>query len=203
MGQSVAPASGQGGDFKEGASSLPYFSKDLSQMKNELMQECKYLISDPNQLYGMVQALAPFSKFGDDHFKKAYEALSLLVKSYAEKKEEDPAHKINPLEKGQIQSAAEVLFNLQISLSPEEFKEGIEGVMQFVLEELGSEKKTVQLLARLTGTISLLCALPCFARDPTMNDLFFDLSTYTMGNVAAISIPQITESIDKILSQLK
>ena len=202
MGQSIAPIPSHDKEFSQQEFASEY-SPHLNELKSELCQECKYLIGDPNQLLGMVLSLKGFYKFGDEHFKKAYDSVLPLIQGYAEKKNEDPAYKIDPLEKQQIQTAGEVLGNIAITLSQEDFKEGISNSLEFLLEELGTEKKTPQLLAKLTGTVSALCSLPCFARDPGMNDLFFDISTYTMGDVSAVSVPQITESVNNILKTLE
>jgi hypothetical protein len=201
MSQSISVAPGHGKELPKERPSNEY-SPDLKELKKEIAEECKYLISDPSQLFGMAESLHSFCKFGDEHFNKAYNTIIPLLEAYYNKKIEDPAYKIDPLEKSQIQTAGEVIGNLSITLSPSEFKEGVQNCLESLLEQLGSHKKTPQLLAKLTGVVSALCSLPCFAADPSMNDLFFDLSTYTMGDATSVSIPQITESINKILKKL-
>lgn len=204
MGDPISPLNHSQGpiEFPTGNFKGNYYSNDLSEMKQSLMEECRYLIIDPNQLQGMCESFHGFLDVADEYFRHAFKTLEPLISEYCQKKNRDPAFKLSPLDKNKIQEAAEQLNNIRISLSPEDFSQSIHKTLISIMHQIEKEPKTPQLLARLTGIVSSLCNLQCFSSDQAMNDLFFDLSSYTMGEVSVVSEKQITQQIKAILDAL-
>lgn len=202
MSDAISPLSSGQSNFEAQGSGSNYYSSDLSEMKTAFMEECQYLIIDPNQLLGMTQSFHGFLEYGDDYFNNAFQSIEPHIRDYCEKKNEDPAFKLTPIMKNQISEGAQQFNNIDLSLTPDQFTKGVYKTVTNVLHQLEKEEKSPQLLAKLTGVISNLCNLDTFSSDQGMNNLFFDLSTYTMGEMEAISIPYLTESVQSVLDSL-
>ncbi|MDN3505020.1 MAG: hypothetical protein P0S95_05550 [Rhabdochlamydiaceae bacterium] len=202
MAESISPMGAQPADFQHSKFKGSFYSSDLSEMKHSLMEECQYLIMDPNQLLGVVQSFQGFLESADPHFQNAYKTLKPHIEDYCTQKNQDPAFKLTPIGKNQIAEAAQQLNNVKINLTPDQFSKGVHNTLINMMNDIEKEAKTPQLFARLTGVVSSLCSLETFSSDPGMNELFFDMSSYTMGELSAVSVSDINASIKALLDAL-
>ncbi|MCF7852098.1 MAG: hypothetical protein K9M07_02525 [Simkaniaceae bacterium] len=201
MGDSISPL-GASPEFYPQAFKGSYYSEHINEMRQSFAEECRYLIIDPNQLLGMAESFHGFLDFADNHFRDTFQSLQPHIMNYCHKKNADPAFKLTPSHKSKIDETAQRFNEAQINLSPEEFSQGVHNTLLQIMKQLEKEPHSPQLLGRLTGIVSNLCNLPCFSSDQSMNDLFFDLSTYTMGHLNSISTHRIISNIQDILKAL-